>query len=105
MAAADVVLAALALLYIFLCPYTKVEESFNLQVRARPHPRAAVRSGTLTGAAAAQAIHDMLFHGRDLDSVRARAPRPHTDTHRSAVCNGRFTYAESYPRTGRWSPV
>lgn len=44
----DGILLAFVIGYLVLCPYTKVEESFNLQ-----------------------AMHDMLFHGSDLPSVRS----------------------------------
>jgi len=40
----DLLLAFVVILYLIVCPYTKVEESFNIQ-----------------------AIHDMLFHGTQLD--------------------------------------
>jgi len=42
----DLLLAFVVILYLIVCPYTKVEESFNIQ-----------------------AIHDMLFHGTQLDKV------------------------------------
>ena len=43
----DAILFSVVLAYLFLCPYTKVEESFNLQ-----------------------AMHDMLFHGFEIEKVR-----------------------------------
>jgi hypothetical protein len=43
----DLILLVVIVAYLVACPYTKVEESFNLQ-----------------------AMHDMLFYGSDLAQVR-----------------------------------
>ena len=42
----EVLLFVQCTMYVVLCPYTKVEESFNLQ-----------------------AVHDLLYHGTDLEKV------------------------------------
>lgn len=43
----DAILLAVVIGYLIWCPYTKVEESFNIQ-----------------------AMHDMLFYGTEIDKVR-----------------------------------
>jgi alpha-1,6-mannosyltransferase len=43
----DVIVFIIGVIYVLLCPFTKVEESFGIQ-----------------------AIHDFLYHGVDLQKVR-----------------------------------
>jgi hypothetical protein len=53
----DLLLAFVVLLHLLVCPYTKVEESFNIQ-----------------------AIHDILFHGTQLEQVNIAHFFPEIET-------------------------
>ena len=68
----ELLLVLQCVLYVVLCPYTKVEESFNLQ-----------------------AVHDILYHGTNLSKVRV-CISTHAYMHCKSVSIHTFLYIRSY---------